>query len=108
MQDGRSASYGVFMDVRDVAHAHIQAFEIPSATGRYCMVESVVDVTKLWRILHRLFHVFHLNEKYDKLIQKVFQISKEKIKSLGVNFIPLEESLKDIVECLKEKGFISF
>ncbi|GKV12612.1 hypothetical protein SLEP1_g23734 [Rubroshorea leprosula] len=101
--------YGVFVDVRDVAHAHIQAFEILSATGRYCMVESNVDVTELWKILHRLFPVFRLNEKFeDKRIQKVFQISKEKIKSLGVNFIPLEVSLKDTVECLKEKGFISF
>ncbi|GKV13822.1 hypothetical protein SLEP1_g24795 [Rubroshorea leprosula] len=102
-------SYGAFVDVRDVAHAHIQAFEIPSATGRYCMVESTIDVTELWKILHRLFPVFHLNEKFeDKPIQEVFQISKEKIKSLGVNFIPLEESLKDTIECLKEKGFISF
>ncbi|GKV12617.1 hypothetical protein SLEP1_g23739 [Rubroshorea leprosula] len=102
-------SYGVFVDVRDVAHAHIQAFEIPSATGRYCMVESTIDVTDLWNILHRLFPMFHLNEKFeDKPIQKVLQISKEKIKSLGVNFIPLEVSLRDTVECLKEKGFISF
>ncbi|GLT84211.1 hypothetical protein SLE2022_024560 [Rubroshorea leprosula] len=101
--------YGVFMDVRDVAHAHIQASEIPSATGRYCMVESSVDVTELWKILNRLFPIFHLNEKFeDKPIQKVFQISKEKIKSLGFNFIPLEVSLKDTVECLKEKGFITF
>ncbi|GLT84207.1 hypothetical protein SLE2022_024520 [Rubroshorea leprosula] len=100
---------GVFVDVRDVAHAHILAFEIPSATGRYCMVESSVDVSQLWKILHQLFPEFHLNEKFeDKSIQKVFQISKEKIKSLGVNFIPLEVSLKNTVECLKDKGFISF
>ncbi|GKV12626.1 hypothetical protein SLEP1_g23748 [Rubroshorea leprosula] len=102
-------SHGVFVDVRDVAHAHIQAFEIPSATGRYCMVESTVDVTELWKILHQLFPMFHLNEKFeDKPIQKQYQVSKEKIKSLGVNFIPLEVSLKDTVEYLKEKGFITF
>ncbi|GKV12621.1 hypothetical protein SLEP1_g23743 [Rubroshorea leprosula] len=90
--------HGVFMDVRDVAHAHIQAFEIPSATGRYCMVESTVDVTELWKILHRLFPIFHLNEKFeDKPIQNVFQISKEKIKSLGFNFIPLEHLHSSLV-----------
>ncbi|GLT38961.1 hypothetical protein SLA2020_131740 [Shorea laevis] len=102
-------SYGVFVDVRDVAHAHIQAFEIPSATGRYCTVESSVDVSQLWMILHQLFPEFHLSEKFeDKPIRKPYQISKEKIKGLGVNFIPLEVGLKDTVECLKEKGFISF
>ncbi|GKV27471.1 hypothetical protein SLEP1_g36644 [Rubroshorea leprosula] len=52
-----------FVDVRDVAYAHNQAFEIPSAAGRYCMVESTVDVSKLWKILHQLFPEFHLDEK---------------------------------------------
>ncbi|GKV13824.1 hypothetical protein SLEP1_g24797 [Rubroshorea leprosula] len=98
-----------FVDVRDVAYAHIQAFEIPSAAGRYCIVESTIDVSKLWKILHQLFPEFHLDEKFeDKPIKKLYQVSKEKIKSLGVNFIPLEVSLKDTVESLKEKGFISF
>ncbi|KAK9036033.1 hypothetical protein V6N11_078054 [Hibiscus sabdariffa] len=32
-----------FVDVRDVAYAHIQAFEIPPATGRYCLVERNVQ-----------------------------------------------------------------
>ncbi|GKV27476.1 hypothetical protein SLEP1_g36648 [Rubroshorea leprosula] len=101
--------FDLFVDVRDVAHAHIQAFEIPSATGKYCMVESTVDVSELWKILHRLFPEFHLNEKFeDKPTQKLYQVSSEKIKSLGVDYILLEVSLKDTIECLKEKGFISF
>ncbi|KAA8520218.1 hypothetical protein F0562_014474 [Nyssa sinensis] len=29
------------VDVRDVVNAHIQAFEIPSASGRYCLVGTV-------------------------------------------------------------------
>ncbi|GLT76972.1 hypothetical protein SLA2020_486030 [Shorea laevis] len=102
-------AFNRFVDVRDVAYAHIQAFEIPSAAGRYCMVESNLDVSKLWKMLHQLFPEFHLDERFeDKPIKKMYQVSKEKIKSLGVNFIPLEVSLKDTVESLKEKGFISF
>uniref|UniRef100_A0A7N2R455 NAD-dependent epimerase/dehydratase domain-containing protein n=1 Tax=Quercus lobata TaxID=97700 RepID=A0A7N2R455_QUELO len=31
----------IFVDIRDVENAHIQAFETPSASGRYCLVERV-------------------------------------------------------------------
>jgi len=37
-----------------------------------------------------------------------FQVSKEKAKSLGVEFIPLEVSLRETVESLKEKKFVDF
>jgi len=37
-----------------------------------------------------------------------FQVSKEKAKSLGLEFIPLEVSLKETVESLKEKNFANF
>ncbi|KAK9937029.1 hypothetical protein M0R45_013847 [Rubus argutus] len=66
-----NASFG-WINVKDVANAHVQAFEIPSASGRYCLV------------------------------------SKEKAKSLGIEFVPLEISLKETVESLKEKSFVSF
>ena len=32
-----NASFG-WINVKDVANAHVQAFEIPSAGGRYCLV----------------------------------------------------------------------
>ena len=35
-------------------------------------------------------------------------MSKEKAKSLGIEFVPLDISLKETVESLKEKSFISF
>lgn len=37
-----------------------------------------------------------------------YQVSKEKTKSLGIEYIPLEVSIKETVESLKEKGFIHF
>ncbi|KAJ7961630.1 cinnamoyl-CoA reductase 1-like [Quillaja saponaria] len=43
----------------------------------------------------------------DKPYVPTFQVSKEKTKSLGVEFIPLEVSLKETVESLKEKKFIN-
>ena len=36
-----------------------------------------------------------------------YQISKEKAKSLGIEFIPMEVSLKETVESFKEKEFFS-
>jgi len=39
---------------------------------------------------------------------QTFQISKEKAKTLGIEFIPLEVSLREIVESFKEKEFANF
>jgi hypothetical protein len=36
------------------------------------------------------------------------EISKEKAKSLGTEFTPLEVSLKETVESFKEKGIVNF
>ena len=35
-----------------------------------------------------------------------YQISKKKTESLGINFTPLEVSLKDTIESFKEKNFL--
>ncbi|KAL1091117.1 hypothetical protein V6Z11_D07G135400 [Gossypium hirsutum] len=42
----------------------------------------------------------------DKPYVPTYQVSKEKAKSLGIEFIPLDVSLKKTVESLKEKGFV--
>ena len=44
----------------------------------------------------------------DKPYVPKYQVSKEKAKSLGIEFIPLDVSLKETVESLKEKGFVNF
>jgi len=44
----------------------------------------------------------------DKSFMQTFQVSKEKAKTLGVEFIPLEVSLREIVESFKEKEFANF
>jgi hypothetical protein len=37
-----------------------------------------------------------------------YPVSKEKTKSLGIEYIPFEVSLKETVEGLKEKNFFQF
>ncbi|KAF7833713.1 cinnamoyl-CoA reductase 1-like [Senna tora] len=100
-----------FINVKDVANAHIQAFEISSANGRYCLVESVEHYSDVVRILHHLYPMLQLPLRCadDKPFMPKYQFSKEKAKTLGFDqFIPLDVSLKEAVESLKEKKFINF
>ncbi|EYU46248.1 hypothetical protein ABFS82_04G060200 [Erythranthe guttata] len=97
-----------WVNVKDVANAHILAFENPSANGRYCMVESVAHFSEIANILRGLYPTFRLPEKCadDKPFVPTYQVSKERAKSLGVEFTPLEESIKETVESLEEKNFV--
>jgi len=99
-----------WVDVRDVAKAHIQAYEIPSASGRYCMVGRVAHYSEVVRTLRELYPSLQLPEKCadDKPFVPTYQVSKERAKSLGIEFTPFDVSLKETVESLKEKNFVSF
>ncbi|KAE8665640.1 WD-40 repeat family protein / notchless protein, putative isoform 1 [Hibiscus syriacus] len=97
------------VDVRDVAYAHIQAFEIPSANGRYCLVERNVQVLKILKTLNEFYPTLGLQEKcrdQDKSVEYFFRISQEKEKSLGLSFIPWDVSTRETIESLKERGFL--
>lgn len=101
-----NATFG-WVNVKDVANAHIQAYEIPSASGRYCLVERVVHHSEVVGILHKLYPSLQLPDKCadDKPFTPTYQVSKEKAKSLGINYISLEDGIKETVESLKEKKF---
>ncbi|KAI3449978.1 hypothetical protein Pfo_006643 [Paulownia fortunei] len=101
-----NATFG-WVSVKDVANAHILAFENSSANGRYCMVESVAHLSEIVRILREFYPTLQLPEKCadDKPFVPTYQVSKERAKSLGVEFTPLEKSIKETVESLKEKNF---
>ncbi|KAM1157997.1 hypothetical protein ACFX1X_028854 [Malus domestica] len=94
-----------FVDVRDVASAHIQAFEVPSASGRYCLVGHVADSPDTLKILQQFYSTLCLPE-FGNPSNSKYQVSMEKAKGLGITFLPLETSLRDSVESLKEKGFL--
>lgn len=97
-----------WVDVRDVAMAHILAYESASANGRYLLVDRVAHFSEVVKILRDLYPTLQIPEKCedDKPYVPIFQVSKEKAKSLGLEFTPLEVSLKDTVESLKEKNFL--
>ncbi|KAK8546533.1 hypothetical protein V6N12_027312 [Hibiscus sabdariffa] len=97
------------IDVRDVANAHVLAFENSSAHGRYPLIERVMHCSEVVQVLRKLYPALRLPEKCgdEKLVMPVFQASKDKAKVLGINFTPLEASIKDTVESLKEKKLFS-
>ncbi|RYR69608.1 hypothetical protein Ahy_A03g016167 isoform B [Arachis hypogaea] len=95
-----------WINVKDVANAHIQAYEIASASGRYCLVERVSHFSEVAMILHDIYPTIKIPDKCadDKPYEPTFQVSKEKAKSLGIEFIPLEVSLKETDRRMERNG----
>ncbi|KAK7264043.1 hypothetical protein RJT34_31646 [Clitoria ternatea] len=103
-------TYG-WVDVKDVANAHIQAYEIASASGRYCLVERVLHHSELARILRDLYPTLQISDKceVDEPYMPTYQISTERAKKgLGIEFTPLEVTLRETVECFREKKVVNF
>ncbi|KAK9804387.1 hypothetical protein WJX72_010574 [[Myrmecia] bisecta] len=83
------------VDVRDVALAHIRGAEIPSAKGRYIIShETTTSVRTLTNILKKRFPGLKFGDGEDFPPQRVVDTSKAR-KELGLQLIPLEESLVD-------------
>ncbi|XP_058752376.1 cinnamoyl-CoA reductase CAD2-like isoform X1 [Vicia villosa] len=99
-----------WVNVKDVANAHIHAYEIASASGRYCLSETVVHYSELAKILRDLYPSLQISDKCEneETYMPTYQISKEKALSLGIEFTPLEVSLKETVESFREKKIVDF
>ncbi|XP_062115469.1 phenylacetaldehyde reductase-like [Humulus lupulus] len=95
-----------FVDVRDVGNSHIEAFEVDSANGRYCLAGHVAHIFELLKLFQHLYPSLNIPQKCEdnKPLVPKFQVSDLKARSLGINFIPLEVCLRDTIESLKEKG----
>ncbi|KAL0429500.1 UNVERIFIED_CONTAM: Tetraketide alpha-pyrone reductase 1 [Sesamum radiatum] len=96
-----------FVDVRDVAYAHIMAFENPSAAGRYCLVERVLSHSGFRQILNNLYPSLTIPIIITATENPTHQVSKEKAESLGIKFMPMEDSFKDTVKSFKDKNFLT-
>ncbi|PWA88945.1 bifunctional polymyxin resistance protein, ArnA [Artemisia annua] len=100
-----------FVDVRDVAMAHILAFENPKANGRYCVVGNVIHSSVIMKIVDKLYpSLDHSKRSKDgkSLEPLIYNVSRVKVESLGLEFTPMEVSIKDTIESLKEKKLLSF
>ncbi|KAL3752144.1 hypothetical protein ACJRO7_012894 [Eucalyptus globulus] len=60
-------------------------------------------------IVHDCIDFSNVSHHYDdEPYTPVYWVSMEKVKSLGIDYVPLERSPKETVESLKEKGFVKF
>ncbi|KAG2669889.1 hypothetical protein I3843_14G057200 [Carya illinoinensis] len=94
---------------KDVALAHILVYENKSASGRHLCVEAISHygdfVAKVAEIYPE-YEVPRLPKDTQPGLLRTKDGSK-KLMDLGLQFIPMEQIIKDAVESLKSKGFIS-
>ncbi|KAF5758082.1 putative cinnamoyl-CoA reductase [Helianthus annuus] len=98
-----------YVDVRDVALTHIILFETPSTFGRYLCAESMLHRGEVVEILAKYFPEYPIPTKCKdetKPRARPYKYSIQKLKDLGVKFIPIKESLYDTVKNLQENGHL--
>ncbi|KAL2338209.1 hypothetical protein Fmac_012655 [Flemingia macrophylla] len=111
-----------YVHVRDVALAHILVYETPSASGRYICAESSLHRGELVEILAKFFPEYPIptkslwrrvqkgmgrrcsDEKNPRLKPYIF--SNQKLKGLGMEFIPVKQCLYETVKNLQENGHL--
>ena len=117
-----------YVDVRDVAEAHILAFENDQAEGRYILAERVMTVLDLAKIIKNLYPkkyplpkmeapkfmlyligwAFGLTGKFiSRNVGHTINLNNHKsIEGLKLNYTPMETTIKDMIEELKRKQII--
>ncbi|CAL4919753.1 unnamed protein product [Urochloa decumbens] len=95
--------------VEDVALAHILVFENPSASGRHLCIESISHWSDLAAKVAELYPNYKV-PKFPKDTQPGLEraeVGSKKLIALGVQFSPIEKIIRDAVESLKSRGYIS-
>jgi cinnamoyl-CoA reductase len=98
-----------YVDVRDVARAHVLAYERPGARGRYLCIGTVLHRTQLIAMLRELFPQYPVTAKCEddgKPMAKPYKFSNQRLKDLGLEFTPLKKSLYEAVVCMQQKGHL--
>lgn len=110
---GNDFADGFFMalvHVKDVALAHLLLYENTSAAGRHLCVESLSRYDDFTEKMGKLYPEYKLPRASSKDTQHGLLKSDAALKKLidlGLEFIPLEQIIKDSIESLRSKGYIS-
>ncbi|KAH6755207.1 cinnamoyl coa reductase 1 [Perilla frutescens var. hirtella] len=102
-------SIQAYVDVKDVALAHILLYENPAASGRHLCAESVLHRAEVVEILAKFFPEYPIptkcsDEKNPR--KKPYKFSNQKLKDLGLEFTTVKQSLYETVKSLQEKGHL--
>ncbi|PUZ51669.1 hypothetical protein GQ55_6G206500 [Panicum hallii var. hallii] len=98
-----------YVDVRDVAAAHLRVFESPAASGRHLCAERVLHREDVVRILAKLFPEYPVPTRCSDEVnprKQPYKFSNQKLRDLGLEFRPVSQSLYDTVKSLQEKGHL--
>ncbi|KAG6554162.1 hypothetical protein Mapa_004078 [Marchantia paleacea] len=102
-----------FVDVEDVAMAHILAMENPNAEGRYLAVAESLTNDHIALLLAKLYPQYTNVLKPDMkgmdeatLNKPVFKYSNDKLKHLGLKFTPIVETVKKTVQSLQQRNLL--
>ncbi|XP_078150291.1 cinnamoyl-CoA reductase 1-like [Carex rostrata] len=108
--DGSAKKYTnavqAYVDVRDVAQAHVRVFEAEEASGRYLCAERVLHREDVVRILAKYFPEYPIPTKCSDEVnprKQPYKISNKRLRDLGLEFTPVSESLYETVKSLQEK-----
>ncbi|XP_047316928.1 cinnamoyl-CoA reductase 1 [Impatiens glandulifera] len=102
-------SVQAYVDVKDVALAHILVYESPSASGRYLCAESVLHRGDVVDILAKFFPEYPIPNKCKdngKPRVKPYKFSNQKLKDIGLEFTSVKQSLYETVKSLQDKGHL--
>ncbi|KAL2899305.1 Cinnamoyl-CoA reductase 1 [Bienertia sinuspersici] len=95
--------------VKDVALAHLLVYENKSAAGRHLCVEAISHYGDFAAKVAELFPEYNLpslpRDTQPGLLRT--KDAAKKLMDLGMQFIPMDQIVKDSVESLKSKGFLS-
>ncbi|XP_019178637.1 PREDICTED: cinnamoyl-CoA reductase 1 [Ipomoea nil] len=95
--------------VKDVALAHILVYENTSAKGRHLCVEAISHYGDFAAKVAELYPEYNI-PRLPKDTQPGLLRAKDggkKLMDLGLQFIPMEQIIRDSVESLKSRGYIS-
>lgn len=110
---GSTETYADFymgcVHVKDVAMAHILLFENKSATGRHLCCKDISHFSDLAAKVAELYPEYNVarfpKDTQPGLLRK--ENAGKKLMDLGLQFTPLDQIIKDSVESLKSKGYVS-
>ncbi|CAN6308754.1 unnamed protein product [Urochloa humidicola] len=95
--------------VEDVASAHILVFENTSASGRHLCIESISHWSDFAAKVAELYPDYKV-PKFPMDTQPGLvraEVGSKKLVALGLQFSPVEKIIRDAVESLKSRGYIS-
>ncbi|CAL1368785.1 unnamed protein product [Linum trigynum] len=94
---------------KDVALAHIMLYENPSAAGRHLCVEAISHYGDFVAKVAELYPEYNVpslpRDTQPGLLRG--KNGAKKLMDMGLEFIPMDQIIKDSVEYLKEKGYLS-